>query len=168
MEDDLTTLAEDEIEARIQRLRERMRPVQVDLDRLRAERDVLATELRRRTRLASMNARRDLKQAMRAGEMATVADLVAGSPGGSLEDYVFNLRTGGEVRLGFPGARSQTIALTDGRQVAQAADLAESARLYAAGWELGAPGKAGVRVHFPGTRTERLVAADEVFARPRA
>lgn len=168
MEDDLTALAEGEIEARIQALRERMRPVQGDLDRLRAERDVLATELRRRTRLASMNARRDLKQAMRAGEMATVADLVAGSSGGSLDDFVYNLKTGGEVRLGFPGARSQTIAFTDGRQVAQAADLAEGARLYAAGWELGAPGKPGVRVHFPGTRTERLVAADEVFARPRA
>ena len=168
MEDDLTVLADGEIEARVQELRERMRPVQAELDRLRAERDVLGTELRRRTRLASMNARRDLKLAMKAGEMATVADLVAESPGGSLEDFVFNLKTGGEVRLGFPGARSQTIAFTDGRQVAQAADLADSARFYAAGWELGAPGKPGVRVHFPGTRTERLVAAEEVFARPRA
>ena len=168
MAEDFTTLAEAEIADRIQALRERMRPVQLDLDRLRAERDVLATELRRRERLASMNARRDLKQAMRSGELATVADLVAGSPGGSLEDFVYNLKTGGEVQLGFPGARSQTITFTDGRQVAQAADLVESARYYAAGWELGAPGKPGVRVYFPGTRTERLVAAEEVFARPRA
>jgi hypothetical protein len=155
-----------EIERQIEGLRERMRPVQLELDRLRAERDVLLTELRRRERLATMSSRRDLKSAMREGELPTVAELVAGTDSGSFDDYVFNLKTGGEVRLGFPGARSQAIAFTDGRQVAQARDLADSARFFAAGWELGAPGKPGVRVHFPGTRTERLVAPEEVFARP--
>ena len=166
MPDDLTALDEAEIERRIEAVRERMRPVQLDLDRLRSERDVLATELRRRERLASMNARRDLKQAMREGTFPTVAELVASAVSGSFDDYVYNLKTGGEVRLGFPGARSQTVAFSDGRQVAQAKDLAESARFYEAGWDLGAPGKPGVRVHFPGTRTERLVPPEEVFARP--
>jgi hypothetical protein len=52
-------------------------------------------------------------------------------------------------------------------QAAQAKDFAEVFRLYAAGWELGSPGRPGVRVHFPGTRQERLVPSDEVFARPR-
>ncbi len=51
--------------------------------------------------------------------------------------------------------------------MAQAKDLAECALHYLAGWDLGAPGKPGVRVHFPGTRTERLVAPEEVFARSR-
>jgi hypothetical protein len=166
MAEDFTALDEAEIERRIEAVRERMRPVQLDLDRLRSERDVLATELRRRERLASMNARRDLKLAMREGSFPTVAELVASAVSGSFDDYVYNLKTGGEVRLGFPGARSQTVAFSDGRQVAQARDLAESARFYEAGWDLGAPGKPGVRVHFPGTRTERLVAPDEVFARP--
>ena len=166
MAEDFTTLDASEIERRMEGVRERMRPVQVELDRLRSERDVLATELRRRERLATMNARRDLKQAMKEGTFPTVAELVASAVSGSFDDYVYNLKTGGEVRLGFPGARSQTIAFSDGRQVAQARDLAESARFYEAGWDLGAPGKPGVRVHFPGTRTERLVAPDEVFARP--
>ena len=166
MTKDFTSLPEAEIEARIEAVRERMRPLQLELDRLRSERDVLATEVRRRERLASMNARRDLKQAMREGEFPTIADLVAGSSAGSFDNHVYNLKTGGEVRLGFPGARSQTIAFTDGRQVAQAKDYADSARYYEAGWELGAPGKPGVRVHFPGTRTERLVPADEIYGRP--
>jgi hypothetical protein len=166
MPEDFTSLDEAEIERRIEAARERMRPVQLELDRLRAVRDVLATELRRRERLASMNARRDFKQAMREGSFPTVAELVASAVTGSFDDFVYNLKTGGEVRLGFPGARSQTVAFSDGRQVAQAKDLAESARFYEAGWDLGAPGKPGVRVHFPGTRTERLVAPDEVFARP--
>ena len=165
MAEDFTSLDISEIESRIAAVRERMHPVQLELDKLRAERDVLATELRRRERLASMNTRRDLKQAMKEGSFPTVAELVASGAAGSFEDYVFNLKTGGEVRLGFAGARSQTVAFTDGRQVAQAKDLAESARYYEAGWDLGAPGKPGLRVHFPGTRTERLVAPDEVFAR---
>jgi len=166
MAEDLTSLDKAEIERRIEAVRERMRPVQLELDRLRAERDVLATELRRRERLASLNARRDLKQAMREGSFPTVAELVGSAAAGSFDDYVYNLKTGGEVKLGFPGARSQTITFSDGRQVAQARDLAESARYYEAGWDLGAPGKPGIRVHFPGTRTERLVPPEEVFARP--
>ena len=53
-------------------------------------------------------------------------------------------------------------------QTAQAGDLAEAGRLYAAGWDHGTPGRPGVRVHFPGTRQERVVPADDVMARHRS
>jgi len=36
------------------------------------------------------------------------------------------------VRLGFPGARTQSLAFTDGVQLANAGDLARAAELYAA------------------------------------
>jgi len=165
--DDLASLDEAELERRVAEVRERMRPVEQELAALRAERDVLLTERRRRDRLAHRESRADLKAAMREGKFPTVAELVAGSAAGSLDEYAFNLKTGGEVRLGYPGARSQTLSFTDGVQAAQAADLAAAAGLYEAGWELGSPGRPGVRVHFPGTRQERLVGADEVFARTR-
>ena len=168
MAEELAGLAPEEVEARVAELRERMRPLQQELEGLRAERDVLLTELRRRERQNSMRTRSDLKARMREGELSTVADLVASGSEGALDGFVFNLKTGGEVRLGFPGARRQAVAMTDGRQVAQAHDLAEASRLYEAGWELGSPGRPGVRVHFPGSRQERLVEASEVFARPRA
>jgi hypothetical protein len=155
-----------EIERRVAVIRERMRPLDAELARLRGERDVPLTELRRRRRLTERTNRAGLKASMREGEFPTVAELVAGSDAGSLDDFRFNLKTGGEVRLGFPGSRTQSLAFTDGVQVAQAHDLARAAELYAAGWELGSPGRPGVRVHFPGTRQERLVAADEVYARP--
>jgi hypothetical protein len=145
-----------------------MRPVEQQLIALRGERDVLLTERRRRERNAHRESRADVKAAMREGKLPTVAELVAGSQDGSLDEYTFNLKTGGEVRLGYPGARSQSLTFTDGITGAQAGDLAEAARLYSAGWDLGSPGRPGVRVHFPGTRQERLVAADEVYARPRA
>jgi hypothetical protein len=156
-----------ELERRVAAIRERMRPLEQDLATLRAQRDVLLTEMRRRERLAHRTSRADLKTAMKEGQFPTVADLVAGTDSGSLDEYVFNLKTGGEVKLGFPGARLQSVSFTDGAKITQAGDLAQAAELYAAGWELGSPGRPGVRVHFPGTRQERLVAADEVYARPR-
>jgi len=167
MADELTGLDDAELERRLAEIRERMRPVEQELTALRGERDVLLTERRRRERNAHRESRADLKASMREGKLPTVAELVAGSQDGSLDEYAFNLKTGGEVRLGYPGARSQSLTFTDGVKVAQAGDLAEAARMYAAGWDLGSPGRPGVRVHFPGTRQERLVAADEVFARAR-
>jgi hypothetical protein len=168
MGDELAGLDDSELERRVAEIRERMRPVEQQLAALRGERDVLLTERRRRDRNAHRESRADVKAAMREGKLPTVAELVAGSQDGSLDEYTFNLKTGGEVRLGYPGARSQSLTFTDGITAAQAGDLAEAARLYAAGWDLGSPGRPGVRVHFPGTRQERLVAADEVYARPRA
>ena len=166
MADDLTGLDSGELERRVDLLRERMRPLEQDLAALRGERDVLLTEIRRRRRLAERTSRAELKASMREGELSSVAELVAGSDSGSLDDYVYNLKTGGQVRLGFPGSRLQTLTFTDGVKIANASDLADAAQLYAAGWELGSPGRPGVRVHFPGTRQERLVPADEVYARP--
>jgi hypothetical protein len=164
---DLAALDAAELELRIEAVRARMRPLEAELATLRAERDVLLTERRRRERLEHREGRAALKERMRAGALPTVADLVAGSEEGSLDDFTYNLKTGGEVRLGFPGARAQALAFTDGKQIAQARDLAEAARYFAAGWELGSPGRPGVRVHFPGTRQERLANSEDVFARPR-
>jgi hypothetical protein len=165
--EDLGALDASELERRVAEVRERMRPVEKELSALRAERDVLLTELRRRERLSHRLLRADVKAAMKEGRFPSIADLVAAADSGSLDEYVYHLKTGGEVILGFPGARSQTITLTDGVQAANARDFAEVARLYAAGWELGSPGRPGVRVHFPGTRQERLAASDEVFAKPK-
>jgi hypothetical protein len=165
--DDLTGLTDEELEGRLAALRAEMRPLEQELTRLRADRDVLLTEQRRRRRTAHREQRASLKAAMREGRFPTIAELVAGGDDDPLDEFVYNLKTGGEVRLGFPGARRQTLTFTDGKQTAQAGDLAEAARLYAAGWDHGSPGRPGVRVHFPGTRQERLLPPEEVFARPR-
>lgn len=163
---ELTGLAADEIDKRIDSLRAAMRPLESQLADLRAQRDILLTELRRRQRLAQRESRAGLREAMSSGEFPTIAELVAGSETASLDAYRFHLKTGGEVRLGFPGARRQTLSFTDGRRVMQAHDLTQAAELYNAGWELGSPGRPGVRVHLPGTRQERLADPDDVYARP--
>lgn len=166
MPGDLADLDQSELERRIAALREEMKPLEGQIAQLRIQRDVLLTEQRRRDRASHREARADLKAAMREGRFPTLAELVAGSREGSFDDLAYNLKTGGEVRLGFPGARAQTLAFTDGAKAVQARDLAEAARLYQAGWDLGTPGRPGVRIHFPNTRQERLVPADEVYARP--
>lgn len=167
MAEDLTRLEAEELERRIAGVQSRMRPVEQQLAGLRAERDVLLTEKRRRERTAHRQARADVKAAVKEGRVPNLAELMGGADPPALDAYVYNLKTGGEVGLGYPGARRPSIALTDGVQTAQAYDFDEAARLYASGWELGSPGRPGVRVHFPGTRQERLVSAEEVFARPR-
>jgi hypothetical protein len=166
MSDEMAGLTEEELEGRVEAIRADMRPLEQELARLRADRDVLLTEQRRRERLAHREQRASLKSGMREGRYPTIAELVAGGDDDPLDVFVYNLKTGGEVRLGFPGSRKQSLTFTDGVQTAQASDLAEAGRLYEAGWEHGSPGRPGVRVHFPGTRQERLVPADEVFARP--
>jgi hypothetical protein len=166
MAEDLTTLDAREIEERVAELRRQMQPLERQLGELRAARDVLLTELRRRERLAQREARAGVKEAMKAGQFPTIAELVAGGGEGDLDGFRYHLKTGGEVRLGFPGARHASLTFTDGRQVAQARDLGRASELYNAGWELGSPGRPGVRVHFPGTRQERLADPDELYARP--
>ena len=164
--DDLGRLSGEDLATRVAAVSSRMRPLETQLAEIRAERDVLFTEQRRRERLAQRGRRASVKEAMRGGQFPTFTQLVAASEAGSFEEYRFHLKTGGEVRLGFPGARQQAVAFTDGRQLAQVRDLAEAARLWAAGWEPGSPGRPGLRVHFPGTRQERLADPEEVYARP--
>jgi hypothetical protein len=164
--EDLAGLDREEVERRIAGLREEMAPLERRLAELRGRRDQLLTELKRRDRGDVREARARLREAMRGGGLPAVAELVAGAGTGSFEDYAFSLKTGGEVRLGFPGARAQSLAFTDGVQARSARDLAEAAELHRAGWELGSPGRPGVRIHFPGTRQERVVDAADVFARP--
>lgn len=164
--EDLADLPEAEIQARVAAIRLEMRPVEQALAGLRAERDLLLTELRRRERLATRERRLAARRAASSGEAVTVAELISTADSGAFDDYRYTLKTGGSVRLGFPGARSQTIGFTDGARIVQAADLAACAELYAAGWEPGGPGRPGVRVHFPGTRQEMLADPAEVFAKP--
>src|SRR2546425_824457 len=112
MSDELAQLDASELEGRIAAIRERMRPLEQNLSAMRGERDVLLTELRRRRRLAERTTRADLKAAMREGNFPTVAELVAGSDSGSLDDFVYNLKTGGAGRAGFPRSQNHRAPLS--------------------------------------------------------
>ncbi|TMC87652.1 MAG: hypothetical protein E6J12_12640, partial [Chloroflexi bacterium] len=110
MPEDLAGLDETELERRISEAREGMRPLEQELARMRAERDVLLTERRRRERSRHRESRAGLRAAFKEGKFPTVSELVAAAESGPLDDYAYNLKTGGEVRLGFPGARRQALS----------------------------------------------------------
>ncbi|TMC50494.1 MAG: hypothetical protein E6J14_02740 [Chloroflexi bacterium] len=149
-----------------QAIRTAMAPYERQLKELRARAAELATEQRRRERAQRHAARVAVRSQAGSGEMPTVAEALAApeSPvdeGRALASVRAFLTTGGEVGFGYP-TRPGAIAFTDGRQVAQATTFGEARRLFAEGWEPGAVGLPGLRVHLVGTRVERVVADTEV------
>ena len=77
MPEELSALEPDELQRRVTEVRERMKPVEKELAALRAERDVLLTEVRRRERQAHRVSRADVKTAMKEGRFPAIAELVA-------------------------------------------------------------------------------------------
>src|SRR5207253_2155194 len=91
--DDLGRLSGEDLATRVAAVRSRMRPLETQLAGMRAERDVLLTELRRRERQSQRGRRAGVKEAMRAGQFPTFTQLVAASESGSFDDFAFHLKT---------------------------------------------------------------------------
>ncbi len=143
-----------------------MAPYDRQLREIRARMSELATERRRRERAAQVAQRAGVREAAKTGGMPSLAAaLEAGETlfddAAALQTIRAFLSTGGEVGFGF-ATRPGTIAFTDGRRQRQARTWGEARSLYAEGWEPGAPGIPGVRVHLAGSRVERVAAATEV------
>ncbi len=143
-----------------------MAPYDRQIKELRSRLAEVATERRRRERAAHMASRKAVRESAASGDMPSFSDALASAespiPEGQLlaELPVF-LRTGGEVRLGFPGRPGPT-AFTDGRQTRNATTWGEARQLFRDGWEPGTPQVMGVRVHLVGTRVERVASTDDV------
>ena len=147
-----------------------MAPYERQLRELRARGAELATERRRRERAQRHAQRIEVRRQAGTGEMPTLADaLAAAEPALPAERPLREVRaflaTGGEVGFGFPN-KPGFIGFTDGRRSAQAGTFGEARGLWADGWEPGAPGVPGVRVHLAGTRIEKVLAADGIVVQP--
>jgi hypothetical protein len=143
-----------------------MAPYERQLRELRARGAELATERRRRERAQHIALRSEVRRQAGTGEMPTLADALAATEAAVPADRPLRevrafLTTGGEVGFGYP-SKPGFIGFTDGRRTAQAGTYGDARRLWAEGWEPGAPGVPGVRVHLAGTRIEKVVAADGV------
>ena len=143
-----------------------MAPYDRQLREIRARMSELATERRRRERAAQVAQRAGVREAAKSGGMPSLAAaLEAGEAlfddAAALQTIRAFLSTGGEVGFGF-ATRPGTIAFTDGRRQRQARTWGEARSLYADGWEPGAPGIPGIRVHLAGSRVERVAPATEV------
>ena len=143
-----------------------MAPYEQHLREIRTRATELATERRRRERAQQVAHRAGVREAAKSGDMPSLA--VALAAGEELFDAATALTavsaflsTGGEVGFGF-ATRPGTMTFTDGRQQRQARTWGEARELHAIGWDPGAPGIPGVRVHLAGSRVERVVPATDV------
>lgn len=168
---ELDTDALGSTEAGLGRLERETRAVMAPYDRqlreIRARREEIATERRRRERAQRHAARMAVRERAGSSEMPALSDALLAEPSPLPEDTPLsavraNLKSGGEVGFGYP-TRPGVLGFTDGRQLGNAATWGEARRLYADGWEPGAPGNSGVRVHLVGTRVERVVELSEVL-----
>jgi hypothetical protein len=143
-----------------------MAPYEQHLREIRTRATELATERRRRERAQQVAQRAGVREAARSGGMPSLAAALASAE--ELFDaatpltavHAF-LSTGGEVGFGF-ATRPGTMTFTDGRQQRQARTWGEARELHALGWDPGAPGVPGVRVHLAGSRVERVLSAADV------
>ena len=143
-----------------------MAPYEQHLREIRTRGTELATERRRRERAQQVAQRAGVREAARSGGMPSLAAALASGDdvfdvATPLTDVQAFLSTGGEVGFGF-ATRPGTITFTDGRQQRMARTWGEARELHALGWDPGAPGVPGVRVHLAGSRVERVVPASEV------
>ena len=143
-----------------------MAPYEQHLREIRTRATELATERRRRDRAQQVAQRAGVREAAKSGGMPSLAaalesvdDLFDGAT--PLTRVQAFLSTGGEVGFGF-ATRPGTMTFTDGRQQRMARSWGEARELHALGWDPGAPGVPGVRVHLTGSRVERVVPASEV------
>ena len=143
-----------------------MAPYEQHLREIRTRANELATERRRRERAQQVAHRAGVREAAQSGGMPSLAVGLAATeelfePATALTDVHAFLSSGGAVGFGF-ATRPGTMTFTDGRQQRQAKTWGEARELHALGWDPGAPGIPGVRVHLAGSRVERVVAATDV------
>jgi hypothetical protein len=143
-----------------------MAPYEQHLREIRTRATELATERRRRERAQQVAQRAGVREAAKSGDMPSLALALESSeelfsPTTVLADVHAFLSTGGEVGFGF-ATRPGTMTFTDGRQQRQARTWGEARELHQLGWDPGAPGVPGVRVHLAGSRVERVVSASDV------
>src|SRR3984893_1044656 len=164
-EDDLDALGA-ELQATERATIAAMAPYEQHLREIRIRATELATERRRRERGQQVAQRAGVREAAKSCGMPSLAAALArgdelcdgATPLTGVQAF---LSTGGEVGFGF-ATRPGTMPFTDGRQQRMARTWGEARELHALGWDPGAPGGPGVRVHLAGSRVERVVPASDV------
>jgi hypothetical protein len=150
------------------KVRDLMRPFEEQLKEIQTQRNVLATERRRRERAQVSARRKQVQAAAASGELPALLDALEtlDLPDDlQLSEAKGFLKTGGQVGFGF-ATRPGSIAFTDGREVQNAKTWGDARRLYLDGWEPGTTSVSGVRVHLAGTKVERVVPASDVTIEP--
>lgn len=145
-----------------------MAPLKSQLDAIVLEAEAVRGEIRRRERLALVEARRATRTRLGAGEMPTLEAVVAADvPADEVrfDDLAYLRESATEVRLGYSSAAHQHVSFTDGSSTVDASDLGTARRLWREGWDFGTVAARGVRLYPLGSRAERVLPPAEVHVR---
>ncbi len=164
--------SDEALELRVRQLMAEMAPLEEALARLRVQVQQVATEQRKRERSRHLKARLQVRTTVAEGQLPTLQQVAESlNPLVPEEMPLSGLRffrdSGTEVGLGYATGREPTLWMTSGESTVALKTIAEIRARYAAGWDFGTSAHPGVRIHIPNSRTEKVVAAAEVFVRPR-
>lgn len=157
-----------DLSADLDAIQRRIAPLRSRLDGLGVEAEVVRGEIRRRERLALVEARRATRTRLGAGEMPSLEAVVAAEdPPDAVrfDDLGYVRESATEVRLGYASASHQDVSFTDGTTTVDAADLGTARSLWREGWEYGTVATRGVRVYPVGSRAEKVVPPSDVHVR---
>ncbi len=154
-----------ELNERARALEEQIAPIRAVLDSIRQTNAAIATEVRRRERMASHAERKALQQSF-SDTSHPLLETALGTPGLfpaalPLAELDCVLRTGGAVQLGYATKRG-TMSFTDGTEVRNASTWGESTALFLDGWQPGTKTLPGVRVVLLESKVERVVPAGDI------
>src|SRR5712692_4512878 len=140
--------------------------------RVRVQIQQVASEQKKRERSQHLKARMQVRTTVAQGQMPTLQQVAESSndlvpADAALAGMRFFRDSGTEVGLGYATAREPTLWMTNGNSTAAVKTIAEIRTRYIEGWDFGTAAHAGVRIHIPNSRTEKILQASEVFARLR-
>ena len=168
----LEELSDDQLALRVRRLMAEMAPLESSLGQLRAQLQQLVSEQKKRERRQHLKSRMQVRTTLAQGQMPSLQQVAESSndlllPGQKLSDLRFFRDSGTEIGLGYATARVPTVFMTNGSSSQSVATIAEIRERYLNGWDFGTSAHPGVRIHIPNSRTEKVIAASEVFLSPK-
>ncbi len=168
----LDQATDDELARRVREIMAEMAPLEEALGRLRAQIQQVVSEQKKRERSQHLKARMQVRTTVAQGQMPTLQQVAESSndlvpPDAALAGLRFFRDSGTEVGLGYATAREPTVWMSNGSSTAAVKTIAEIRSRYLEGWDFGTAAHAGVRIHIPNSRTEKILQASEVFVRLR-
>lgn len=169
----LDQATDEELAQRIRDLMAQMTPLEDELARLRVQIQQVATEQRRRERSQHLKSRMQVRTTVAEGQMPSLQQVAESAnelvpSDRPLNAFLFFRDSGTEVGLGYATAREPTVWMTNGSTTVAVKTIAELRSRYLEGWDFGTSAHPGVRIHIPGTRTEKLLQSSEVFVKTRS
>ncbi len=168
----LGEMSDDQLALRVRQLMSEMVPLEASLGLLRADMQQVVSEQRKRERREHLKARMQVRTTLAQGQLASLQQIAESSndlltPETPLAGLRFFRDSGTEIGLGYATARAPSVFMTNGASSQAVTTVAEIRSRYLDGWDFGTASHAGVRIHIPNTRTEKVVQASEVFVRPK-